>query len=143
MRDCLNVGADTSKRAAFLLGAPNELTATTDLDLIEPPLDGHEFTLSGPSAKLDPLHRPVRGDLAHIKCAGHVFVPHYAVPMPHTVVAGGTTLRKAGRADGEAIVELGAGAVFNVLDMSGGWAWGQQGEHGFVGYVPLAAVVAA
>ncbi|MEO0032487.1 MAG: hypothetical protein RIS94_2245 [Pseudomonadota bacterium] len=126
-----------------MLGEPNDLTATSDLDLIEQPLDGRELALAGPSVKLDPLHRPVRGDLAHIALAGKVFVPHYAVPMPHAVAAGGVTLRKAGRADGEAICDLAGGETFNVLDMAGGWAWGQQDNDGFVGYVPLTALVAA
>lgn len=136
------MGANTSKRAAFLLGDQTELTAATDLDLIEQPLAGRELALTVPSVKLDPLHRPVRGDLAHIALAGKVFVPHYAVPMPHAVNAGGATLRLAGRADGEAICELAVGETFNVLDMAGGWAWGQQGDDGFVGYVPLDAVTA-
>lgn len=117
------------------------LTATTDATLIEQPFGARELMLHGPSAAVDPLHRPVRGDLAHIRCAGTVFVPHYAVPMPHTVSAA-TALRKAGRADADSITELAAGETFNVLDMSGGWAWGQQGEEGFVGYVPLTSVTA-
>ncbi len=136
----MNEGAEASKRAAFLFREPAELSASTDLDLIELPLGG-ELVLSGPSVKLDPLHRPVRGDLAHIRCAGNVFVPHYAVPMPHAVAGEGTVLRKAGNAEGEAIAQLSGGETFNVLDMAGGWAWGQQGEDGFVGYVPLSAIV--
>ena len=102
-----------------------------------------KYAVSRPAEPVDPLHRPVRGDLAHIRCAGHVFVPHYAVPMPHVVLAGGAALRKAGRLDAEVLTELAEGAVFNVLDMAGEWAWGQQGEVGFVGYVPLSALVAA
>ena len=117
------------------------MTAASDHDLILQPNDGRALVLSGPSVKFDPLHRPVRGDLAHIRCAGQVFVPHYAVPMPHRAVSG-TALRKVAQAEGEVLVELASDEVFNVLDMSGGWAWGQQGEDGFVGYVPLGALVA-
>jgi len=69
-------------------------------------------------------------------------VPHYAVPMPHVVKAGGATLRKAGKSDAEALETLAAGAVFDVLDMSGGWAWGQFGEDGPVGYITLAELEA-
>ena len=138
----MNEGAEASKRAAFLFGEPAHLSASTDFDLIEQPLGG-ELVLSGPSVRLDPLHRPVRGDLAHIALAGKVFVPHYAVPMPHVVAGEGVALRKAGNAEGEVIVDLAGGATFNVLDMAGGWAWGQQGEDGYVGYVPLSALVAA
>ena len=135
------MGGNISKRAAFLLGDRTELTAT-ELDLIEQPLDGRELALSGPSIRLDPLHRPVRGDLAHVALAGKVFVPHYAVPMPHRIASYAIPLRKSGSLDGEAIVKLAAGEIFNVLDFSGGWAWGQQGDDGFVGYVPQSALAA-
>lgn len=111
--------------------------------------DAHDLSardvlaLSGPSAKVEEGHLPVRGDLAHIRLAGRYFVPHYAVPMPHAVKAGGTVLRKASKPDADALETLPAGAVFDVLDMSGGWAWGQHGEDGFVGYVALTALEAA
>jgi hypothetical protein len=139
--DALNPGANAGKRAPLLFREPLALTAASDLDLILQPNAGRTLVLSGPSVKIDPLHRPVRGDLAHIRCAGTVFVPHYAAPMPHRAVSG-TALRKAAQVEGEVIVELGSDEVFNVLDMSGGWAWGQQGEDGFVGYVPLSALTA-
>lgn len=98
-------------------------------------LDGM-LAMTGPSAKADPGCLPVRGDLAHIKLAGRYFVPHYAVPMPHAIKAG-AVLRSAGHGGGEAIMELPAGETFNVLDVAGNWAWGQLGEDGRVGYVPL------
>jgi Bacterial dipeptidyl-peptidase Sh3 domain len=100
------------------------------------------FAMTGPGATAEAGHLPVRGDLAHINLAGRYFVPHYAVPMPHRVTTGGTVLRQAGHDNAEAVEALAAGTVFNVLDMSGGWAWGQVGEDGFVGYLPLAALVA-
>ncbi len=99
--------------------------------------------LSGPSQKLDAAHWPVRGDLAHIRLAGRVFVPHYAVPMAHRVNQSGATLRAIARAEGEAMDQLAEGTVFNVLDIAGGWAWGQVGEDGLVGYLPLDALTAA
>jgi hypothetical protein len=105
------------------------------------PLTQRDFPLARPSEVFDPLHRPVRGDLAHIRCAGRIFVPHYAVPMPHHVAGEGVTVLRAAHSDAEVLATLAPGEVFNVLDMAGGWAWGQQGEHGFVGYVPLAALL--
>ena len=99
------------------------------------------FALTGRSAKLDPLTLPVRGDLAHVRLAGKVFVPHYAVPMPHAVVAGGATLRKAAQAGADVLANLAAGTSFDVLDMSGGWAWGElvgaNGAASLIGYIPL------
>ena len=94
------------------------------------------LAMTGPSVTVEPGCHPVRGDLAHIKLAGRCFVPHYAVPMPHRIKAA-TALRGAGNAGAEALADLPAGRVFDVLDMSGGWAWGQYGEDGPVGYVIL------
>jgi hypothetical protein len=116
-------------------------------------LQGHEYltvsaiptgqlSLSGPSEKLDAPHWPVRGDLAHIRLAGKVFVPHYAAPMPRKIAVGGASLLVANRADSEVRETLAAGTVFNVLDMAGNWAWGQVGEDGCVGYLPLEALAA-
>ena len=98
--------------------------------------------LAGPAEKLDAGHWPVRGDLAHIRLAGRCFVPHYAVPMPRAVAAN-TDLRTVAKPDADVLATLPAGAVFNVLDLSGGWAWGQVGEDGFVGYLPISALEAA
>lgn len=98
-------------------------------DVAERPL-----ALSGPSLSAEPGHLPVRGDLAHIKLAGRCFVPHYAVPMPHRVRAGAVLLAQ-GRADGDLITELSEGALFEVLDIAGAWAWGQLENDGLVGYV--------
>lgn len=95
-----------------------------------------QLALTGPSVTAEPGHLPVRGDLAHIALAGRYFVPHYAVPMPHVVIAE-ALLRKAAKPDSEEICVLGEGAGFDVLDISGGWVWGQFGEGGPVGYVPL------
>ncbi|MFC3173632.1 SH3 domain-containing protein [Novosphingobium bradum] len=105
---------------------------------------GASFALAGPSVKLDAAHLPVRGDLAHIRLAGKVFVPHYVVPIAHAVNGNGAALHAAGRAESDVIGQLATGTVFNVLDMAGvapnAWAWGQVGEDGPVGYVPLAAL---
>jgi len=110
-------------------------------DLMPSSLTERDFALARPSDAFDPLHRPVRGDLAHIRCAGRIFVPHYAVPMPHRVT-GAADLLRAGRADGEVLARPATGTVFNVLDIAGGWGWGQIGEDGLVGYLPMTALVA-
>lgn len=106
-------------------------------DITEP---GLSFVLTGPSARLDSATLPVRGDVAHIRLAGKVFVPHYVVPMPHIVNGSGAALLKAGRADGEQVAHLPTGTVFNVLDVAGLWAWGQVGDDGLVGYVAAATL---
>ncbi len=101
-----------------------------------------QFALSGPAEKLDDAHWPVRGDLAHIRLAGRCFVPHYAVPMPRKVTAAGASLLAANRTDADLREALPGGALFNVLDVTGGWAWGQVGEDGCVGYLPVEALEA-
>jgi hypothetical protein len=100
------------------------------------------LALTGPSVTAEAGHLPVRGDLAHIKLAGRYFVPHYAVPMPH-LTAAATSLRAAAKPEAQEICALAAGTAFDVLDIAGGWAWGQHGENGPVGYVPLADLKAA
>ncbi len=125
--DNLLAGGEAANRPLFTFAGP-ELTAST--------IPNGQLTLSGPSDCLDRARLPVRGDLAHIGLAGRCFVPHYAVPMPHLLKAD-ATLRGAGQTNGEAIGELAADTLFNVLDMSGGWAWGQVGDGGLVGYLPL------
>lgn len=81
----------------------------------------------------------MRGDLAHFALAGRCFVPHYAVPMPHLVrrdvPGGGASLRRAAKDAADELIQLAAGAHFDVLDISGGWCWGQAGSGGFVGYI--------
>lgn len=102
------------------------------------------FALSGPSLRADPATLPVRGDLAHIRLAGTVFVPHYAVPMPR-VLAQDTALLGAARDDAESLATIAAGTCFEVLDIAGKWAWGcvsmdAPDRSGAVGYVLLDAL---
>ncbi len=137
----MNPEPDASKRPVFVFAGKPDVT-----DLLDSALDvaslKTSYSLGGPAPKFDShAHtRPVRGDLAHIRYAGQVFVSHYAVPMPRTVGAAGAALRTAGREEAEAIGTLTAGETFNLLDSAGGWGWGQQGVDGLVGYLPLTAL---
>ena len=130
--DNLIAGPTGAKRPLFRFEGPDPLPASA--------IPQSELTLSGPSEQLDAAHWPVRGDLAHIRLAGRVFVPHYAVPMEHKVIAPGVSLRVLDTMQADVRDELASGTLFNVLDMAGGWAWGQVGDDGFVGYVPLDAL---
>jgi hypothetical protein len=67
-------------------------------------------------------------------------VARAVAPVPRVIGAGGAALHVAGRTEAEVIVTLSAGETFNLLDISGGWGWGQQGEDGFVGYLPMTAL---
>jgi hypothetical protein len=130
--DSLIRGPSGAKRAVFQFAGHENLVASA--------IPSGQFSLSGPSVKLDAPHWPVRGDLAHVRLAGKVFVPHYVEPMEFTVVPCGAKLLAEPKADSEVRAELGGNSAFNVLDFTGGWAWGQIGEDGFVGYVPAAAL---
>ena len=130
--DGLIEGAHPYNRPAFRFSGQSDLS-----DAIIP---AGQLALSGPSKQLDAAHWPVRGDLAHIRLAGICFVPHYAVPMPLVIAGGAAVLRAASGDSAEAIASLAAGTQFNVLDLAGGWAWGQVGEDGLVGYLPLSAL---
>lgn len=139
MRTALPDSADAANRAAFLFRGHSELTVEASPLSVEVPTV--QLSLCRPSDRSDKPHLPVRGDLAHIGLAGRYFVPHYAVPMPH-VVSTPALLRAAGKPDGAALRTLAVGEVFDVLDMSGGWAWGQAAGDLLVGYVDLMAIEA-
>jgi hypothetical protein len=94
-----------------------------------------ELSLSGPSDRSDRAHLPVRGDLAHIRLAGRYFVPHYVVPMSYRVKIPGAPLTASGKGCASILAMLDSGTVFEVLDIAGGWAWGQVGSDGLVGYI--------
>ena len=121
-------------------GANRPLFQFGDTAILTAAIPTGQLSLSGPAEKLDSAHWPVRGDLAHIRLAGRCFVPHYAVPMERTIVAAGANLLALNDAAAEVREALNGGTLFNVLDMTGGWAWGQVGEDGFVGYLPLTAL---
>lgn len=138
----LLTGDDAANRPLFRFEGPADLSEPILTKAIVP---GRQLTLSGPSEKLDGAHWPVRGDLAHIRLAGRCFVPHYSVPMPHVVTAPAAALRKQGQAQAEVLAVMQQGDGFDVLDMSGGWCWGQAADDGYVGYIlhnELAAVPA-
>lgn len=141
MAGSLNELPEPSKRPVFRWQGPPDLTVEANPSGV--PVPGGQLSLAGPTDKGDPRRLPVRGDLAHIRLAGRWFVPHYAVPMER-LLAQGAVLRAAGREEGDEIATLDAGTRFAVLDMAGGWAWGQviedAGEDGLVGYLPLSVL---
>lgn len=130
--DSLLEGQSGANRPLFQFGGTETLTIAA--------IPTGQLSLSGPAEQLDAAHWPVRGDLAHIRLAGRCFVPHYAVPMERQVVPCGAKLFALNDKNSEVRETLGGGVVFNVLDLTGGWAWGQVGEDGFVGYLPIEAL---
>ena len=130
--DNLIAGPSGANRPLFTFQGPSDLSVSA--------IPSGQFSLAAPSEQLDAAHWPVRGDLAHVRLAGKCFVPHYAVPMEFKVAPCGAKLLAEPKAESEVRAELGGNSAFNVLDITGGWAWGQIGDDGFVGYVPAAAL---
>lgn len=93
--------------------------------------------LDGPIERPDPRTSPIRGDLAHIGLAGTYFVPHFAVPQPRAVMPGGAPLLADPKDDAEELCVLMEGDSFEVLDITGNWAWGCLSLEGPVGYIAI------
>jgi hypothetical protein len=140
MHHSLPDDARAANRPAFLLRGHRELTV--EAMPLSTDLPTGQLQLSRPSDRSDKPHLPVRGDLAHIGLAGRYFVPHYAVPMAHAVKQD-AVLRAGGKADAAELRALSAGEVFDVLDIAGGWAWGQSQSDLLVGYVEMSKLEAA
>ena len=81
----------------------------------------------------------MRRDLADIRLADRVFAPHYAAPMPRALAAP-ARLRAAPAADAETLAELARGDLFEVLEITGGRAWGIAPGAGLVGYIDSDAI---
>ena len=97
------------------------------------------FNLSGPRES-DDARLPARGDLAHIDLAGRIFVPHYAVPMAHVATRAAPVVASPQVGAGP-VGSLNEGDMFDVLDFSGGFAWGCA-PGGMAGYVASDALAA-
>lgn len=92
------------------------------------------FALGGPSRPLDTRRNAARRDLADVRLAGRWFAPHYADPEAW-ITADETALRQAPSETSEQLLSLATGEVFQVLEVSGGWAWGFRQADDLVGYV--------
>lgn len=98
------------------------------------------FELGGPTLALDPRTHAFRNDLADISLAGRRFAPHYAKAEPARCVVRSAMLYATPNGDAPAVSQLLHGESFQLLDRSGGWAWGWCEADGYVGYLPDAAL---
>lgn len=92
------------------------------------------FALTGPSRPLDPRTNAVRRDIADVRLADRVFAPHYVKAVARTVLTD-AALREARDPASEVIATIEAGEQFDLLDLTGGVAWGIATARGLVGYV--------
>ncbi|WP_159757614.1 SH3 domain-containing protein [Sphingomonas sp. 8AM] len=97
------------------------------------------FALVGRSRTLDPRTHAVRPDIADVRLADRVFAPHYAAPLRRTVLRE-SMLREARDRAAASLITLPAGAPFDLLDLTGGIAWGIAVDSGTVGYLDADAV---
>ena len=72
-----------------------------------------------------------------MRLADRVFAPHYAAPLQR-ITTKATALRFARDVDSEQLAVLNPGDVFEVLELSGGLAWGSAPAQQLVGYVAAA-----
>lgn len=94
--------------------------------------------LAGPSAPRDPRTLAARADLADATLAGEIVAPRYARAEERSCRVPVTMIHAA--PGGVAVSSLLHGEAFGVLDVVGGWAWGQARHDGYVGYARAAAL---
>ena len=89
---------------------------------------------------LDRRRHPFRADLAASHLKDRVTAERYVAGTPHVVISGRAPLRAEPAPPRPLDSELLFGEAFDVYDRRDGWAWGQCGTDGYVGWVPAAAL---
>lgn len=107
---------------------------TTSVKDAAPPRirQGH---LSGPSRRLDARINAVRADLADLTLVGSVIAPRYTDGVAMTCGPVVAMLHASPDSGSIATTSLLPGEAFTVFDFARGWAWGQCGHDGYVGWV--------
>lgn len=85
---------------------------------------------------------PARPDLAAAHLRGTVEATAFAEPRPHRVTKPAAYLHPRPDPKTAPDTELLHGEPFDVYEARGGWAWGQSGLDGYVGYLRLDALAA-
>ncbi len=80
---------------------------------------------------------PARPDLAARFLEGVVDAPRYADGTVFQAAQGTAPVRRAPASDAPLDTELLFGEHFTAYEVKDGWAWGQSGQDGYVGYVPM------
>lgn len=105
-----------------------------------PQPEAPHFRLAGRSLALDARVHAIRPDIADIALADRLFASHYARPVARSCQVPAVALRSAPDQTAPAVSELLLGEAFEVVDVSGGWAWGYCEHDCYVGYLPAAAL---
>jgi hypothetical protein len=107
--------------------------ATSGASRPSPAADGG-YPLAGVSCPPDPDYNAYRQDLADVALAGRVIASHYAEPLRRRL-GSAADFRCAATEDSDLICRLQPGDGFELLDDTGGWAWGYGGADRRVGYI--------
>lgn len=91
-------------------------------------------------ALIDPGPRLARPDLAELRLEGLVRADRYAQTSARHGADPASPIWSGANADARRIDELLAGEVFDVLDETGGRAWGRARRSGVVGWIDLGAL---
>jgi cell wall-associated NlpC family hydrolase len=91
----------------------------------------------------DPRITPARPDLAAKHLEGKVGAARFVEGEEREVIDAQAPMRRAPAPDAEQTTEALMGERITVYEFDGeGWAWGQLGSDGYVGYLPASALVA-
>lgn len=88
------------------------------------------------STPLDPRLHAYRPDLAAAELEGRVEAKRFVTGKPRRVAAASTPVHAQPSPDSEMTSEALFGETVTVFEESGGWAWGQLVDDGYVGYLP-------
>ncbi|MBV9840889.1 MAG: C40 family peptidase [Sphingomonadaceae bacterium] len=99
-----------------------------------------QVRLSGPSVRLDTRINAIRPDLVDLRLADRVLSAHYAAPIERVCTTVAAVMRGRPSADAPAVSELLMGERFQLLEISGDWAWGYSAHDDYVGYLPRKAL---
>lgn len=90
----------------------------------------------------DPRVTPARPDLAAAHLADRLTAPRYAEGVAARIIEGLAPLRRQPRPDAGLDTEALHGEAITVYDEDDeGWAWVQLAEDGYVGYMPVSAIL--
>lgn len=90
--------------------------------------------------KLDPRIHPHRDDLAASYLRGRVEAARFIDGVPCQIRSGFAAVKEDASFEARQSTELLFGETFTVLDERDGWAWGQNGTDGYVGWLRVEAL---
>lgn len=90
--------------------------------------------------KLDPRVHPYREDLAAAYLQGRVAAARFIDGVPCQIRSGFAAVKEEPSFEARQSTELLFGESFTVLDEQDGWAWGQNGTDGYVGWLRVEAL---